>query len=426
MGSVLCDGAAIAKVAGQLRADHFYDPVNGMIYSAMLEQYGRHEPIDLVTLSNELKAVGRYEDAGGAHYLTGLMQVVPSSSNVKRYANIVIEKYRYRATSEEAAKLALEAEREEEECFERLAKMHNIIFCDGQNEKSIHEIYEQTCEWIETKHDWPVTGYYDVDKLIDLEEGTYVIVGGATSMGKTAFCLNTAANIAFKQNRPVVYFSLEMTERQLVTRLISAELKIPKWLLKNGKLKESKDWLRIINFGPKLIASKFRIIRLSTPTTFDVKARMQEILASLDAKIFYVDYIQKLISPSTKTNESRNAEVSAISGHLQTIAKDFNVCVIAGSQIIREASRRSNTRPTLFDLRDSGSLENDADIVIFPYRPEYYERPKGQQEKNWENAEIIIAKDRNGGGTGDVPVWWMKDYGRFENPEKPEQQAKGW
>jgi len=420
LGSVLCDGAAIVKVAGQLRADHFYDTVNGMIYSAMLEQYGRHEPIDLVTLSNELKAVGRYEDVGGAHYLTGLMQVVPSSSNVKRYADIVIEKYRYRATSEEAAKLALEAEREAEECFERIAKLNNVAFSHEHKSRAISDIFNEACEWIETKRNWPITGFYDLDKMIDLEPGSVWIIGARPSMGKTALAVNIFSDITLRQGRDAMFFSLEMSAAQIVRRIIASELKLPTWLLRDGKLRDSKDWMRIMNFGAKLIASNQLIDDSMWLTAFDIEAQIREARVTRKIEVVFIDYLGLLLS--SKDFENRNAELSYISRTIKAMAKDMNVCVVAMAQLNRGGELRKDKRPQLSDLRDSGAIEQDADGVMFPFRPAYYE----ETQKNEFDAEINIAKNRLNGSTGTVHLWWRKDYGRFENPEKPEQQAKGW
>ena len=417
LGSIILDKDAIITVAEIINPGDFYKEAHKIIYESMLSLNSSNEPIDLITLIEELRKEGHLDNVGGISYLTSLSTIVPTTSNVRYYANIVKEKSVMRQlikASNEIINLGYDASTDVQEILDKAEK--NIF--DISQEKSgddiqpINLVLQDTFDMIErlctekSEVTGITTGFADLNKKINgLQRTDLILVAARPAMGKTAFSLNLVQNAALKGDASVAVFSLEMSKEQLVQRMLSAQSNVELSKIKTGTLSES-DWPRIID--AMAVLSEANIYIDDTPgikiSEIRSKCRRLKIDKGLD---FILIYYLQLMEGEGK-NENRQQEIAKISRSLKILAKELNCPVVALSQLSRSPELRKDHRPILSDLRESGSIEQDADIVMFLYRDEYYH--DDSEKKNI--GEVIVAKNRHG-ETGTVELVWFGQVQKF-------------
>jgi replicative DNA helicase len=435
LGAMLIDEDAVPKAIEILKPESFFDKRNRIIFESMASLYEANEPIDTVSVYEELKKSGKTEEVGGAAYISKLTQEISSAANIDYHARLVLEKWILRqliSTSMEIAHMAYEGN---EDVFDLLDAAEAKIFQiseEGVKEsfQSMSKVVKETWEMLEAIHAKKITtfsvpsGYFELDELLGgFQKSDLIIIAARPSMGKTAFAMSAVRNIAMDHNIPVGFFSLEMATNQLVTRLISAEAKINAHSLRTGRFK-AEDGAKVSRTIHRL--SKAPIFIDDTPgiSILEIRAKARRLKKEQNIGLIVIDYLQ-LINPSFNM-DSREREISTISRSLKALAKELNIPVIALSQLNRQLEARTDKKPMLSDLRESGSIEQDADVVLFLYRPEVYGITQfSGGEMNGEAtegvAEVIVGKQRNG-PIGDVRVKFIKDYARFENLDRFRQQ----
>ncbi|MBK7104333.1 MAG: replicative DNA helicase [Ignavibacteriae bacterium] len=422
--AIMLERDAIDKVASTIKPECFYDKKNLIIYEAMLSLYESKEPIDSVSLYEELKKNNKIDQAGGAVYISKLAQNISSAANVEYHSKIILEKWILRKLINSSMEIATSAYNGTEDVFDILDSAETKIFEiteAGLKEsyKSMDRAVREAIEHIEAIHSKNIssfsvpTGFFGLDDMLGgFQKSDLIIVAARPSMGKTAFALSAARNAAVDNQVPIAVFSLEMATIQLVIRLICAEARINAHSVRTGKFK-AEDGPRISRTAHKLSQAPIYIDDTPSQTVLEIRAKARRLKAEKNIGLIVIDYLQ-LMSSSSRM-DSREREISTISRSLKALAKELNVPVIALSQLNRAVESRSDKRPQLSDLRESGSIEQDADVVIFLNRPEYYGITQFADGESTEGiAEIIIGKQRNG-PTGDVRLKFVKDFARFEN-----------
>ncbi|WP_434793793.1 Replicative DNA helicase [Terrisporobacter petrolearius] len=417
LGSIILDKDAIITVAETINPSDFYKEAHKIIYESMLKLNSNNEPIDLITLIEELRKEGHLDNVGGISYLTSLSTVVPTTSNVKYYANIVKEKSVMRQlikASNEIINLGYDASTDVQEILDQAEK--NIF--DISQEKSgddiqpINLVLQDTFDMIERlctqKSDVTgiTTGFTDLNKKINgLQRTDLILLAARPAMGKTAFSLNLVQNAALKGDASVAVFSLEMSKEQLVQRMLSAQSNVELSKIKTGSLGES-DWPRIID--AMAVLSEANIFIDDTPgiKISEIRSKCRRLKIEKGLDLILIDYLQ--LMEGEGKNENRQQEIAKISRSLKILAKELDCPVVALSQLSRSPELRKDHRPILSDLRESGSIEQDADIVMFLYRDEYYH--DDSEKKNI--GEVIIAKNRHG-ETGNVELVWFGQVQKF-------------
>ena len=381
LGAMLLDPQAVPKVIETLKAEYFYDPKHKLIFEAMISLFEANEPIDSVSLYEELKKRNKIEACGGPVFISKLAQDVSSAANVDYHAKVVLEKWILRKLISSSMEIATRAYEGTEDVFDLLDSSESKIFEiteAGLKEsyKSMDRAVREAIEHIEAIHSKNIsafsvpTGFFALDEILGgFQKSDLVIVAARPSMGKTAFALSAARNAAVDHNVPIAIFSLEMATIQLVTRLICAEARINAHSVRTGKFK-AEDGPRISRTAHKLSQAPIYIDDTPSQTVLEIRAKARRLKAEKNVGLIIIDYLQ-LMSSSTRM-DSREREISTISRSLKGLAKELNVPVIALSQLNRAVETRSDKRPQLSDLRESGSIEQDADVVIFLSRPEYY------------------------------------------------------
>ncbi|MBU7007516.1 replicative DNA helicase [Phosphitispora fastidiosa] len=424
LGAMLIDKEAVVKAVQVLTPDDFYRDANGHIFEAAANLFNRNEAVDLITLSEELKQSGQLDQVGGVSYVAGLANSVPTSANVEHYARIVLEKSLLRrliSVSTRITQMGYEGEEDTEALLDRAEQM---IFELAQRKSRsgfahLKSILMETFERIEFLHQnkggitGVPSGFADLDKLTSgFQPSDLVIVAARPSMGKTALCLNIAQYASLRKELPVAVFSLEMSREQLVTRMLCAEAMVDQQKVRTGQLAD-KDWQQLtMAAGPLARASLF-IDDTPGITPMEMRAKCRRLKAEHGLSLIVIDYLQ-LMQGGRKRTENRQQEISDISRSMKMLAREIQAPVIALSQLSRAVEQRQDKRPMMSDLRESGSLEQDADIVMFIYRDEYY-HPEDSEKKG--QAEIIVAKQRNG-PVGSVDLGFMKEYTKFVNLDK--------
>ena len=422
IGSMIMDKEAIVIAIEMLLQDDFYYQQYGLLFQSMVELYNAGEPVDLVTLQAKLKAMNVPEEISSLEFVRDLITAVPTSANVKSYAQIVKDKSVLRALIRVTEDIENKCYSGQGELEDILADTEKNIFYLLQNRGvrefvPIKEIVLNALEKIEqaSKTQGNVTGiptgFMDLDyKMSGLQNSDFILVAARPSMGKTALVLNIAQYVAFHENLATAIFSLEMSKEQLVNRLFSLESRVDAQILRSGNLNDS-DWEKLIE-GADVIGKSHLIID-DTPgiSISELRSKCRKYKLEHDLKLIIIDYLQ-LMTGSGRT-DSRQQEISDISRSLKGLARELNVPVIALSQLSRAVEQRPDHRPMLSDLRESGAIEQDADVVMFIYRDDYYN--KDTDMKNI--AEIIIAKQRNG-PIGTVNLVWLPQYTKFANMEK--------
>lgn len=422
IGSMLMDKEAITIAAEQISGDDFYGKQYGILFDAMVELNDEGKPVDLVTLQQRLKEKSVPPEIYSLEYIRDVMAAVPTSANIKYYAKIVAEKSVLRKlirVNEEIANtcyaqndtLETILENSEKSIFDIVQKRNNSDFVP------IRQVVMNAMSMIEeaSKSHGAVTGiatgFLDLDyKTAGFQPSDLILVAARPSMGKTAFVLNIAQHVAFHEDKAVAIFSLEMSKEQLVNRLLSLESKVNSQSIRTGNMKDD-EWERLIEGADTIGKSKLLIDDTPGISIGELRSKCRKFKLEYNLEMIIIDYLQ-LMTGAAK-NESRQQEISEISRSLKALARELHVPVIALSQLSRAVEQRPDHRPMLSDLRESGAIEQDADVVMFIYRDDYYN--KDTELKNV--AEIIIAKQRNG-AIGTINLAWLPDYTQFANLAK--------
>lgn len=419
LGAMLLDKDAIIEATEIIGANDFYKEAHTEIFEAILNIYNRDEPVDLVTLSEELTQRKTLESIGGIVYLTSLSSAVPTTTNVKYYARIVEEKSILRRLIKASSDILDKGYQAEEDINNILDLAEKNIFDISQKRSQegfspIKDVLMESFQKIEELYQNKggltgiTTGFIDIDrKTSGLQKSDLILIAARPSMGKTAFALNVAQNTALKGSSSVAIFSLEMSKEQLVQRLLSSESHIEIQKIRTGDLAED-EWPRLAKAMGPLAQSKIYIDDTPGITVMEMKSKCRRLKMEQGLDLILIDYLQLMSGDGN--SESRQQEISTISRSLKGLAREMDCPVVALSQLSRAPELRADHRPILSDLRESGAIEQDADIVMFLYRDEYYHQDS--EKKNM--GEVIIAKQRNG-ATGTVELAWLGQFTKFAN-----------
>ena len=424
LGAVIIDPKCLNEIAVQMKTEYFYIPQHREIYSAMSAMYELSQTIDFVSLLEKLKSDGVYDEAGGKAYLTQLVQTVPSAANVLTYVAIIRERYYARALMTAAQDIIKDVNENEMDSGRLLDNAEQRIFEIRQGReisglthiKSVieNETYDRLSKMAdpETRADYIgiPCGISDLDRMITgLNKSDLIILGARPGMGKTSFALNIVRNVAMNTGRTVCFFSLEMTRDQLAQRMLSSEAGIKSEKLRTGDL-DDDEWTRLAQAGDALSKANIYFDETSSITVPEMKAKLRRMK---QVDLVVIDYLG--LMKSARQTENRVQEVSEITRNLKIMAKDLKVPVIACAQLSRGTETKGKShRPALSDLRESGSIEQDADIVLFLYREAYYDGEKSDDEDRSDEtrAECIVAKNRHG-EIGTVDLHWDGQFTRF-------------
>ncbi len=427
LGSLLIDSDAFTRIADIITPEDFYKESHQDIFAAMTELYSEHEPIDLVSLSNKLSEKKLLEKVGGRSYLAELANAVVSSANIVAYAEIIQKKAALRKLIKAAQEIAALGFQEDTKVENLLDEAEQKIFQISQkhlkqNFISVKSLLDGTFERIDDLHrdggkvrGLP-TGFYDLDnKLAGLQPADLIILAARPSMGKTTFALDIARQVA-KNNHPVGIFSLEMSKEMLVDRMICAEAGVDLWRMRTGRLSEQEDDFTKIGHAMAVLAeAPIFIDDSASANIMEVRTKARRLKAEHGLDLIIIDYLQ-LMEGRNRTSENRTQEVSEISRALKSLARELNVPVLALSQLSRAVELEKPPKPKLAHLRESGSIEQDADVVLFIYREYMYKREDIDPDRRYI-AEVIVAKHRNG-PTGTVELIFNEEKVRFENKAK--------
>ena len=426
IGAMLMDRDAILSASEIISGQDFYQSAYGVVFDAVVEMFNEGRPVDLITLKERLKEKDVPPEIASLEFMRELLNITSTSANVRYYAEIVSDKAMMRRLiklNEEIANICYAGkeplpeilETTEKSVFELLSRR------SGGDYVPIKEIVLNALGRIEkaAKNKGVVTGiptgFIDLDyKLSGLQPSDLILIAARPSMGKTAFVLNIAQYVALKKEKGVAIFSLEMSKEQLVNRLFALESQVDSQALRTGNLKDS-DWEKLIE-GAGIIG-KSNLIIDDTPgiSVSELRSKCRKYKLEQDVQLIIIDYLQLMSASAGGRSESRQQEISDISRSLKALARELNVPVVALSQLSRAVESRPDKHPMLSDLRESGAIEQDADVVMFIYRDEYYNRDSDKKKQ----AEIMIAKQRNG-PVGTVDLAWLADYTKFANLSRQE------
>ena len=424
IGAMLVSETAVAAVAERLQAEDFYSEVHRVIFGAMMRLYARGDPIDQLTLTNELRSVGEFEKVGGRAYVFQIVESVPTAANAARYAEIVRGKALLRDIIDVGSRITEDAFREPEDVNEALDAAEQLVY--GVSNRTLREhlapvseLAPGALEMIQRLYEAEgevtgvETGFDDLDRLTTgFHKSDLVILAARPAMGKTALALNAIWHASGQMRMPVAIFSLEMSKEQLVQRLIAQVTRIPAQALRSGNVR-AEDWPKLVRGVAEVSRAPIWIDDTAGVTLMEIRAKVRRLASQLNAtgekplSLVVIDYLQLMIGQGNR-QENRQQEIAEISRGLKVLARDLDVPVLAIAQLSRAVEQRHDKRPLLSDLRDSGALEQDADMVMFLYRDEYYN--SGSDDKGV--AEVIVGKHRNG-PTGKVQLAWMEQYTKF-------------
>jgi replicative DNA helicase len=425
LGAMMLEPYAVSAVIDLLKPDTFYKEAHQKIFSVIFTLFNRSEPVDILTVTNELKKTGNLEIVGGAYYITQLTNRVASSANIEFHTRIVIQKYIQRELIRICSQITKTAYEDSTDVLELLDEAEKNLFSIGEDnirksgadmksliKEAIHTI--ENASKMEGHLTGVGTGFTRLDHITGgWQRSDLIIIASRPSMGKTAFTLTMARNMAVDFKKPVAYFSLEMSALQLVTRLISSESEIEANKIRNGKL-DKDEWDHLHSRINQLSEAPLYIDDTPALTVFELRAKCRRLKQQYKIEAVFVDYIQLMAGTDGKGN--REQEISSISRSLKSLAKELNIPVIALSQLSRAVETRGGIkRPQLSDLRESGAIEQDADLVAFIYRPEYYKinEDEGGNPIPEGMAEVIIAKHRNG-AIATVKLRFLNRFAKFE------------
>ncbi|MDY5576067.1 MAG: replicative DNA helicase [Lachnospiraceae bacterium] len=424
IGSMLMDADAVEAALETLFPEDFYGRQYGTLFQAMMELNRENKPIDLVTLQDKLREDNVPEELAGMDFIRDILNAVPTSANVKYYAGIVKEKSLMRKLIRTTEEITADCYKGTETVEYLMDTTEKKIFQlmqsrGGGDFVPIRQVVINALERIEaaSKQNGSITGvstgFIDLDyQTSGMQPSDLILIAARPSMGKTAFVLNMAQHMAFRDNVTTAIFSLEMSKEQLVNRLFSLESKVDAQVLRNGRLEDS-DWERLIESAEIIGNSNLIIDDTPSISITELRSKCRKYKMEMNLGVIIIDYLQLMSGSGGKSSVSRQQEVSDISRSLKALARELNVPVIALSQLSRAVEQRDDKRPMLSDLRESGAIEQDADVVMFIYRDDYYN--KESEKKNI--AEIIVAKQRNG-PVGTVELAWRPQYTQFGNLSK--------
>ena len=419
LGSMLTTKEAVSKSMQWLTADHFYKTSHERIFACMVDLFEKGEPVDAISVVNKLKKKKELESVGGAFYITGLAESVPTTANVEHYSKIVLEKHLLRTLIKVSHDVSKDAFEDSQDVDQILDSAESAIFNISEKRlrggfKHIDPILHHAFEELDKIASKPgsvtgvPSGLMDLDDMTSgFHPGELIIVAGRPGMGKTALALSMGRNAAVLEKTGVGMFSLEMANHQLAMRLLCAEGRVDSHLVRTGKLPKTQ-WKNLSIAVGSLAEAPIYLDDTPGMSVLEVRAKARRLKAEKDVGLIIVDYLQLMTGP--KGSESRQQEISQISRSLKNLAKEIDLPVIGLSQLSRAVESRSDRRPQLSDLRESGAIEQDADLVIFLYRPWVYT----QEDDDRGKAEIIVAKQRNG-PTGIIEATFIDRFARFEN-----------
>ncbi|MBR2463945.1 MAG: replicative DNA helicase [Clostridia bacterium] len=418
LGSILIDPNSINEIAATIGADDFYVQEHKQIYLAMRELFDASQEIDPVTLIDTLVHKGVYEKSGGENYIRSLLDVTPSAMNIADYARIVKEESTRRRIIDVCSEISDLTYGEQEGVAQvlDLAQSRFTEIAQGRDSRTFRHIRDVLRDLMENLHKLQTdkaaamgtpTGFSGVDKLlVGMGDSDLVLVGARPGMGKTAFALNVATNVAFSSGKKVCLFSLEMSAEQLASRMIASEALVDSYSLRSGQI-QPEDWKKIADAAMRLSNTDLLIDDTSGITVTAMKAKLRRVE---NLGLVVVDYLG--LMESEQHYDNRALEVSVISRGLKLMAKELRVPILCCAQLSRGPEGRTDKRPQLSDLRDSGAIEQDADVVMFLYRDEYYNTSRDPDQKEGNIAEVIIQKNRHG-STGNVKMAWLGTYTKF-------------
>ncbi|MDQ4083480.1 MAG: replicative DNA helicase [Actinomycetota bacterium] len=424
IGAMLVSEAAVSVVGESLAAEDFYSETHRVLYGAMMRLYSRGEPIDQLTLSDELRSVGEFDRIGGRQYVFRLVESVPTAANAARYAEIVRGKALLRAVIDAGSRIQQEAFAEPEDVTQALDAAEQLIYGVSNRQLKEHlapvsELAPGALERIQRLYEAEgevtgvETGFEDLDRLTTgFHKSDLVVLAARPAMGKTAMALNAIWHAAGARGLPVAIFSLEMSKEQLVQRLISQITRIRTQDLRSGNVR-AEDWPKLVRGIAEVSRAPIWIDDTAGVTLMEMRAKVRRLASRLSAQdetplsLVVVDYLQLMVGQGVRS-ENRQQEIAEISRGLKVLARDLDVPVLAVAQLSRAVEQRHDKRPLLSDLRDSGAIEQDADMVMFLYRDEYYNSDSDDKGI----AEIIVGKHRNG-PTGKVQLAWLEQYTKF-------------
>jgi replicative DNA helicase len=421
LGSILLQPGTLVKTIESLAPEDFYRDAHRHIYAVMLALFEKNEPQDLITVSNLLSNRNKLEQIGGPSYLANLTDIVPAAANISYYARIVREKSILRRLIQSTTEISSRCYEEQDDIDNLLEEVEQTVFeisrsKNGQGFSPLNQVIKETFKNVEKLFERKElitgvpTGYDDLDKMTaGLQPSDLIILAARPSMGKTALAMNIAQRAALRHKTSVGIFSLEMSKEQLGMRMLCSESRVDSHRLRTGFLKD-QDWPKLTRAASALMEAPLYIDDTPALSVLDMRAKARRLKSEHDLGLVVVDYLQLMRGRSN--TERREQEISEISRSLKAMAKELNIPVVALSQLNRSLENRPNKRPQLSDLRESGAIEQDADVICFIYRDEVYN--KAEDNPNRGHAEIIIGKQRNG-PTGTVHLAFLDHFTTFEN-----------
>ena len=428
LGAILIDKDAISDIIDFIKPDYFYKENHAHIFDAMMTLFEKHEPVDVVTVTAELKKMGKYKDIGGSSYLTELTNIVPTSGNIEFYGQIVSDHFVKRRLIDASAKISVNAFEGSQDTKELLdaAEMEIMAIAQKRSRRDFINIKEALAESFDrldelhkkgTNLRGIPTGFYDLDnKLAGMQKSNLLIMAARPGQGKTALALNIAQYLTVHDKIGVGIFSLEMSKEELVDRLLVSQADVDAWRLKTGRLTD-EDFTKLSEAMGELAEAPLYIDDTPGINIYEIRTKARRLQIQHDVKLIIVDYLQ-LVDPGRRF-DNRVQEVSIISQSLKNLARELKIPVLALSQLNRAVEHRGEKKPQLADLRESGSIEQDADVVMFLYKEDV-------ESKNWEQQviKLLIAKHRNGPG-GEIDLIFKGDRIRFYSVEKSKESSAG-
>lgn len=431
LGAIMIEKDALASIIDIIKPDAFYKETHQIIFSAICRLFAKTEPVDILTVTNELKSSGELEIVGGPYYIAQLTNRVASAANTEYHTRIVIQKFIQRELIRISSDIIRDAYEDTTDVFKLLDKAENELFSIAENNLrrnyvDMHSLIKSALDQIQSamtnqgEFTGVGTGFTELDRVTSgWQPSDLIIIAARPGMGKTAFVLTIARNAAIDFKKPVAIFSLEMASVQLVTRLLSAEAQIPGDKLRKGEV-STVEWEQINKKIKTLTEAPLYIDDTPSLSVFELRAKARRLKSQHDIQLIIIDYIQLMSGGIERSQGNREQEISNISRSLKSLAKELNVPVIALSQLNRSVEARPSKKPLLSDLRESGAIEQDADMVIFIYRPEYYKQDVAPDGENLQGlAEISIAKHRNG-ALHDVNLRFISKYAKFVDMDTTE------
>ncbi|MBI4116038.1 MAG: replicative DNA helicase [Candidatus Omnitrophica bacterium] len=426
LGGMLFEEPALVRGLEILKPFYFYDDHHQKIFIAIQSLFEKNRAVDIVTVAEELRKTKQLEEVGGASYLTQLTASVPTAVNVEHYAQIVKEKALLRSLISATNQILHQSYESDSEVSELVDRAEQLIFEISQHQYegqfvSLKDVIRASIETIDQLYQRKehvtglATGFKEFDtKTAGLQPSELIVVAGRPSMGKSAFVSSICENVAIELKKPIAFFSLEMSKEQLVQRMLCSHARVDAQKVRTGYLSH-QDWPKLTAAAGKLSEAPIFIDDSPSLTALEIRAKARRLKSQFGVELVVVDYMQ--LMQGFGRSENRQQEISEISRSLKALARELRVPVIAVSQLSRAVESRTGNRPQLSDLRESGAIEQDADVVVFLFREEYYH----PSDENRNKAEAIIAKQRNG-PTGNIELVFLKEWTRFDNPEFHREQ----